>query len=843
MDRYRLNLQSLSRALKVPEDQQVQLQKCSWNDASSVRNTGNSIDGVNLPSKVLENLLNAYMRNRKFETQKEKRFQSTPKELPRPVKTPPPTQPPPTVQIYNPETSPGEDLSWEESVYDEPRAAGSLVKDEKDREAESQPDAEPVSELPKIKPSQLAVAITQSLLPDVPPSSSLSEAQADAPQSSAEPQLPVKSRPTKEQRDSKRSPVKTDISHRSPKPHEPNLQTPHAQPQPAEDGLQLHLNAPSQPNLQPDLATEATTTLPTHSLKHTPTISAPPCAQQPVLSSSHPSATPEVSKHERIGRPGRMNMPAYTQTQTNILLPQYTPVSATRRSKTPGATTANPASQTYIEETPLLSAKQSHLPLDIKSSPPIPASSQRSRQAEIPNNTQQEQSGIATSSIPNIRAHPTPSGKPREAQPEYTPAQSRASYRGTPSLAIPNVQSSADPSVFTNTKKRKSSVAPHIEEPAPKRLSARPSSPATLFTTNHNRATPGSPAIHGDSAAVTAHHRPTESSNMIVARSTSASEFIPQPGTSPYDWFCDIYPDFVATNAAFSNGIRYLVYLRNRKRLPECLYDDMLRSFTMDFPLYVSHTKKPMPAISWYIDRLDTPKYQSRAITKYNIDTIYLVIFGFPPEASSTVSASQDIEEAVSMCLPSRPQAQDIMHIGDDAPSTAPAPPSSPIIQAIMPPPEPVAAQTPRPNSPRTHNSSQDQDVRSPLLIEKETTATPSRSPDADITYPHTKAPKIEPSSYQEPPPPPASSTPPHPMVTRSRCSSPHHTPVRRTSGYSAEKANAKVATADSVSRVTKAAVNLQRRVGRRAAPALTKKKRKSLRMDWSKIDESSFMA
>ncbi|KAL1893113.1 hypothetical protein Cpir12675_004259 [Ceratocystis pirilliformis] len=894
-------LKTLRLKLKIPSDQQDLLQKLSWNDEGSDRNTGNSLNDVHLPPSVLENLLNAHRRNKEF---KSKRLAATkthehvitqeqlstsafqPQIITNDQDQSPQPPPPPS-----PLSSSGDLTSWASSHYDNidkgdssPCSEGSIGNEPASQDANDYVNHDLRNTSPELGET---LANPQKLAADALQSSSIPELSVAVPQ-------PLYSRKAIEPRiaiTQERSPESNPASpNESTRKEKKSGQTPlryQNSPTPSSKPLQVSLRQSSARQLQSDAqsqlgaqkapVTGATTMVPAHSLRQSVAIDAPPCAQRLISLSPHSLAEAEVEKPKRKSRPGRMNMPAFTQTQSCSEVPLL-PVEPSIRSTTPSQISSpvlrsqNPPfhSQTCITETPLVALKQTNLPVlaDLQSSPPV---SLRTKAVHTPS--------IATPRIGFSRAAPSLAPNPELVVPcsavtrsidrQSIETHSHISHLDTFVIEKTQRQPSAHSSIsLSNTRKRKAYVRSPYEEPPKERTIDRPFSQASLLTNSHPYATRTSQAVSCcslNSASAPVPEPDSRLADMIASRRSPIQDFTLQLGMSPYDWFCSIYPDFAATHSSFANGIRYLVYLRTGKRLPECLYDDMLRAFTMEFPLYVSCTKKPMPAISWYMDRLDTPTYQSRAITHSNIDDIYLMVFGFPSDSTSSRHVSGEAKEPASVIPHAKRRRVEVTSPSDYfIPPTMPAKrPLSTERAQIIPPSHPVINQhlAPKPTTGTRATSGQYSDPFPPG--EQPSGQFPAHLPDGvGTTHASADALVDDPvktmqtvfPQHQEPPIP-LPSTPPHPMITRSRCSSPHHALVRRVSSHGAGKSKD---ACSSLPPAKTAAMDFQQRPGRSrrvssaaqkkltsslGAQKRTKTHRKSVAMDWSMIDESSFLA
>ncbi|PHH52755.1 hypothetical protein CFIMG_003586RA [Ceratocystis fimbriata CBS 114723] len=893
-------LKTLRLKLKIPSDQQDLLQKLSWNDEGSGRNTGNSLDDVHLPPNVLKNLLNAHRRNKEFESKrlaatKTRERVTTQEQLSTPVfqtqiitndQDQSPQPPPPS-----PPSSSGDLTSWASSHYDNidkgdssPCSEGSIGSEPAPKDANNYVNHDLRNTSPE--PDE-TLANPQELVADAPRSSSIPELSVVVPQplysrKAIEPRIAII-----QERSPESNPASPNESTRKEKKSDQtplryqNSPTPSSKPPQVSlcqsSARQSQSDAQSQLEARKAPVTGATTVVPAHSLRQSVAIDAPPCAQRLSLS-PHSLAEVEVEKPKRKSRPGRMNMPAFTQTQSCSEAPLL-PVEPSIRSTMPSSQISSPVlrsrnpplhSQTCITETPLVALKQANPPVlaDLQSSPPV---SLRTKAAHTPciATPRIDFSRAAPSSVPNPELVVPCSAVTRSIDRQSIGTHNRVSHLDTSVIEKTQRQPSALLSISrSNNRKRKAYVHSSYEQSPKERTIDRPLPEASLLTNSHPYATRTSQVVsccspNSASAPVPGPGpRPTD---MIAPRSSSIQDFTLQLGMSPYDWFCSIYPKFVATHSSFANGIRYLVYLRNGKRLPECLYDDMLRAFTMEFPLYVSRTKKPMPAISWYMDRLDTPTYQSRAITHSNIDDIYLVTFGFPSDSTPSHHVSREAEEPASVVPHAKRRRVEVTSPSDYfIPPTMPTKlPSSTERTQIIPPSQPAINQplAPKPTTGTRATSGQYSDSFPPG--EQSSGQVPAHLPDG-VSTTHASADTLVNDSVKtiqtafpqrEEPPTPLPSTPPHPMITRSRCSSPHHASVHRVSSHSAGK-NKDACSSPPLAKAVPTDFQQRPSRARRVSAAVQKKKisllgaqkriktqRKSVAMDWSMMDESSFLA
>ncbi|KAK4444069.1 hypothetical protein QBC34DRAFT_430209 [Podospora aff. communis PSN243] len=93
----------------------------------------------------------------------------------------------------------------------------------------------------------------------------------------------------------------------------------------------------------------------------------------------------------------------------------------------------------------------------------------------------------------------------------------------------------------------------------------------------------------------------------------------------PLTAFMLAYPDYRCSLSNFIRGVKVIQDVRNKKRFPVFLYDDLLRVFCGDYTDYIAAlgpNEKPLTVVQWYVDNVSRPLYQKGILTKENLDSV-----------------------------------------------------------------------------------------------------------------------------------------------------------------------------------------------------------------------------
>ncbi|KAK0657591.1 hypothetical protein B0T16DRAFT_64028 [Cercophora newfieldiana] len=91
----------------------------------------------------------------------------------------------------------------------------------------------------------------------------------------------------------------------------------------------------------------------------------------------------------------------------------------------------------------------------------------------------------------------------------------------------------------------------------------------------------------------------------------------------PLTAFMMAYPDYRCSLGDFIRGVKVIRDVRDKRRLPEFLYDDLLRVFCGEYMEYIAglgRDEKPLTAVQWYVDNVSSPQYMQGVLTKENLD-------------------------------------------------------------------------------------------------------------------------------------------------------------------------------------------------------------------------------
>ncbi|KAF5971330.1 hypothetical protein FBULB1_9290 [Fusarium bulbicola] len=176
-------------------------------------------------------------------------------------------------------------------------------------------------------------------------------------------------------------------------------------------------------------------------------------------------------------------------------------------------------------------------------------------------------------------------------------------------------------------------------------------------STNFHRSTADRPVVDGideskpsDESKII--QQPTASSQMSSSKTTAATNSQPQmndqtmtekspaptpliaPGAplEPYEAFVQQYPDYPGENggdklpgtkANFIFACVYLNYLRPRKQLRDCLYDEFIRAYPCSYGEYVKRSRmEPMVAIKWFNQQKGPLVYNKYLVNRGNLSHI-----------------------------------------------------------------------------------------------------------------------------------------------------------------------------------------------------------------------------
>ncbi|KAF4970903.1 hypothetical protein FSARC_2173 [Fusarium sarcochroum] len=171
----------------------------------------------------------------------------------------------------------------------------------------------------------------------------------------------------------------------------------------------------------------------------------------------------------------------------------------------------------------------------------------------------------------------------------------------------------------------------------------------TTDTANQSQQRPATPSQMGPSKVT-----PISNSRKQLSSQKTARKSIPptplriEPGarSDPYEIFVHHYPAYAGddcgrklpgTKENFVNACVYLNYLRKRRGLRDCLYDDFIRAFPCHYKEYVNRFgKSAMVAIDWFNKLKDAPAYDKYVVHRGNLSHI---LRSYPEEfANATAS-------------------------------------------------------------------------------------------------------------------------------------------------------------------------------------------------------------
>ncbi|KAF4416123.1 hypothetical protein FACUT_12838 [Fusarium acutatum] len=177
-----------------------------------------------------------------------------------------------------------------------------------------------------------------------------------------------------------------------------------------------------------------------------------------------------------------------------------------------------------------------------------------------------------------------------------------------------------------------------------------------VFSTNFHGSTADHPMVDGTDENPSAESKPiqqpTTSSQMGSSKATAATNSQPQmndqtmtekspapapliaPGAplEPYEAFVQQYPDYPGENGGdklpgtksnFIYACVYLNYLRPRKQLRDCLYDEFIRAYPCSYGEYVKRSRmEPMVAIKWFNQQKGPLVYNKYLVNRGNLSHI-----------------------------------------------------------------------------------------------------------------------------------------------------------------------------------------------------------------------------
>ncbi|KAF5720405.1 hypothetical protein FMUND_4227 [Fusarium mundagurra] len=176
-------------------------------------------------------------------------------------------------------------------------------------------------------------------------------------------------------------------------------------------------------------------------------------------------------------------------------------------------------------------------------------------------------------------------------------------------------------------------------------------------STNFHGSTADRPVVDGTDKSKPSDERkpiqqPTASSQMSSSKTTAATNLQPQtndqtetekspaptpliaPGAplEPYEAFIQQYPDYPGENGGdklpgtksnFIYACVYLNYLRPRKQLRDCLYDEFIRAYPCSYGEYVKRSRmEPMVAIKWFNQQKGPVVYNKYLVNRGNLSHI-----------------------------------------------------------------------------------------------------------------------------------------------------------------------------------------------------------------------------
>ncbi|KAG7422404.1 hypothetical protein Forpe1208_v000336 [Fusarium oxysporum f. sp. rapae] len=212
-----------------------------------------------------------------------------------------------------------------------------------------------------------------------------------------------------------------------------------------------------------------------------------------------------------------------------------------------------------------------------------------------------------------------------------------------PFTGIPSTQESVRDIRESIEMKEEDETMDHIEEVVP--------------STNFHGSTVDRPAVHGTDEKKPSDEskpiqQPTTSSQMGSSKATAATNSQPQindqmmtekppapapliaPGAplEPYEAFVQQYPDYPGENGGdklpgtksnFIYACVYLNYLRPRKQLRDCLYDEFIRAYPCSYGEYVKRSRmEPMVAIKWFNQQKGPLVYNKYLVNRGNLSHI-----------------------------------------------------------------------------------------------------------------------------------------------------------------------------------------------------------------------------
>lgn len=123
-------------------------------------------------------------------------------------------------------------------------------------------------------------------------------------------------------------------------------------------------------------------------------------------------------------------------------------------------------------------------------------------------------------------------------------------------------------------------------------------------------------------------HTPADS--YAKPQRSSVSDQLPPNGPRsqvPFTVFTIAYPDFQCSFNHFILGVKALRDIRDRRRLPAFLYDDLLRVFCGDYLDYIRQQdpdEKPLTLAQWYIENVSSPLYMDGILNRDILDDIII---------------------------------------------------------------------------------------------------------------------------------------------------------------------------------------------------------------------------
>ncbi|KAM5525995.1 hypothetical protein FOXYSP1_02040 [Fusarium oxysporum f. sp. phaseoli] len=212
-----------------------------------------------------------------------------------------------------------------------------------------------------------------------------------------------------------------------------------------------------------------------------------------------------------------------------------------------------------------------------------------------------------------------------------------------PFTGIPTTQESVRDIRESIEMKEEVETTDHMEEVVP--------------STNFHGSTVNRPVVHGtdekkpsdESKSI---QQPTTSSQMGSSKATAATNSQSQindqmttekppapapliaPGAplEPYEAFVQQYPDYPGENGGeklpgtksnFIYACVYLNYLRPRKQLRDCLYDEFIRAYPCSYGEYVKRSRmEPMVAIKWFNQQKGPLVYNKYLVNRGNLSHI-----------------------------------------------------------------------------------------------------------------------------------------------------------------------------------------------------------------------------